>query len=122
MTPTDHQRALEDIRFVRKALTKQWINKMEREFVEETHAAIHRIEAALQSVAGDGWRPIDSAPRDRTTIFACDDKNGHRGLVSFNGREWECVHPLHNTPMGVGFYPTHWRDEPAQPAGEGETP
>jgi len=73
------------------------------------------LQSALDA-GGDAWQPIETAPRDGTTIFGRDNKNGHRGLVSFNGREWECVHPLTNTPMGIGFYPTHWQNEPETPA------
>jgi hypothetical protein len=61
------------------------------------------------------WRSIETAPRDGTTIFGCSWKMGQRGMVSFNGREWELVNGLTNFPMGVGFYPTHWVPLPPQP-------
>lgn len=65
-----------------------------------------------RSVAGINpsltWQPIDDAPKDGTTIFGVDAKMGNRGMVSFNGREWEMVDGLTNMPAGVGFYPTHW--------------
>lgn len=62
-----------------------------------------------------GWLPIDTAPRDGTTVFACDRQMGHRGMVHFNGIEWEMVDGLSNTPMGKGFYPTHWMPLPEGP-------
>jgi hypothetical protein len=62
------------------------------------------------------WQPIDTAPRDGTTIFAADWKEGQRGMVHFNAQgEWEMVDGLHNQPMGIGFYPTHWMPLPKSP-------
>jgi len=62
-----------------------------------------------------GWRPIEEAPRDGTAIFGCNYEMGHRGMVSFNGHEWEMVNGLTNMPMGIGFYPTHWQPLPTPP-------
>lgn len=65
------------------------------------------ILGALDAAARQ-WQPIETAPGDGKTIFGCDAKNGHRGLVHWNGAEWELVDGITNMPMGVGFYPTHW--------------
>jgi hypothetical protein len=63
-----------------------------------------------------GWKPIATAPRDGMTIFAAHWQTGQRGMVSFNKQgEWEMVNGLNNSPMGVGFYPTHWMHLPEQP-------
>lgn len=61
------------------------------------------------------WKPIETAPRDGMTIFAANAKMGQRGMVHFNGIEWEMVDGLTNTPMGIGFYPTHWMHLPESP-------
>jgi hypothetical protein len=63
------------------------------------------------------WQPISDAPRDGTTVFATNWKMGQRGMVSFNGHEWEMVDGLTNLPMDIGFYPTHWMPLPPQPNG-----
>lgn len=62
------------------------------------------------------WQPIETAPKDGTTIFAANAKLGQRGLVHMNSNgEWELVDGLTNLPAGIGFYPTHWMHEPPQP-------
>lgn len=61
------------------------------------------------------WQPIKTAPRDGTTIFGYAQKMGQRGMVHFNGSEWEMVNGLTNLPMGIGFYPTHWVALPPEP-------
>jgi hypothetical protein len=62
------------------------------------------------------WQPIETAPKDGTTIFGANVRLAQRGLVHFNAQgEWEMVNGLTNMPMGVGFYPTHWMPEPEPP-------
>lgn len=62
------------------------------------------------------WQPIESAPKDGTTIFGANAKMGQRGLVHMNSQgEWELVDGLTNYPMGKSFYPTHWLPEPDPP-------
>lgn len=62
------------------------------------------------------WRGIETAPKDGMTIFGCHDKLGQRGMVSFNGHEWEMVDGITNTRMGIGFFPTHWMHLPDPPS------
>lgn len=65
------------------------------------------------------WQPIETAPKDGTTIFGANVKLGQRGLVHMNNQgEWELVNGLTNYPMGIGFYPTHWMPEPKPPQSE----
>lgn len=61
------------------------------------------------------WQLIDSAPKDEITVFGSNWRTGQRGMISFNGTEWEMVDGLTNKPMGIGFYPTHWQHLPQQP-------
>ena len=58
------------------------------------------------------WRLIETAPRDGVTIFGENVKLGQRGMVHWNGWEWEIVDGLNNMPMGIGFCPTHWMPLP----------
>lgn len=61
------------------------------------------------------WQPIDSAPRDGTTIFGQSRVLGQRGMVHWNGTEWEMVDGLTNFPDGRVFEPTHWTLLPEAP-------
>jgi hypothetical protein len=77
-----------------------------------------RVAAEVERMVAT-WRPISEAPRDGTTVFGYAYKSARRGMVSFNGSEWEMVNGLTNLPMGIGFYPTHWTpllDAPPPPA------
>ena len=58
------------------------------------------------------WRLIETAPRDGVTIFGENVNLGQRGMVHWNGWEWEIVDGLDNMPMGIGFCPTHWMPLP----------
>jgi len=48
--------ALEDIRYIRKQVKTWHLNECEKNELEKTHAAIHRIEAALTPAIGDEER------------------------------------------------------------------
>jgi len=61
------------------------------------------------------WIPIADAPMDGVTIFGAHWQTGQRGMVHWNGNEWEMTDGLTNRPMGIGFYPTHWFPLPDQP-------
>lgn len=64
----------------------------------------------------EGWQPIETAPKDGTTIFGVDAKWGNRGMVHFNAQgEWEFVDGMTNLPAGHGFHPTHWHALLPQP-------
>lgn len=78
----------------------------------------------------DGWQTMETAPRHYKPIYACDVVRCYEGKVAHNGAEWELI-SHDGFPMGVGFYPTHWRplpdlpkppspNHPITPADEGE--
>lgn len=76
-----------------------------------TLIAAHTREALEQQ-----WQPIESAPKDGTTIWAENWKMAQRGMVYLNMQgEWELVDGMTNLPTGKGFYPTHWMPLPATP-------
>jgi len=61
------------------------------------------------------WRPIETAPKDGTTIWACHWRMAHRGMLSFWEGRWQLVDELENLPKGYGFEPTHWMPLPEPP-------
>lgn len=65
--------------------------------------------------AGDGWRPISEAPKDGTRIIGCDATRRYVALGYFDAvGEFDQV-DRQGGSMGMGFYPTHWRELPAPP-------
>ena len=61
------------------------------------------------------WQPIETAPIDRP-ILATSAIYGQWAIVEANEfAEWECL-SFELSPMGVGFYPTHWMPLPPPPA------
>lgn len=63
------------------------------------------------------WEKIESAPDD-TVVLAINPQRKQTALAFRNDqREWEQV-TCDFTPMGIGFYPTHWMPIPTPPAGE----
>jgi hypothetical protein len=62
------------------------------------------------------WQSIDTAPRDgNTAILAISVPHQQAGLVVYNKQgEWEAL-SVGGTPLGVGFYPTHWLPIPRPP-------
>ncbi len=83
-------------------------------------AVMKRALAAVPGKPREVWQPIETAPRDGTTIFGYSRKLGQRGMVHFNSNgEWEMVDGLTNMPAGVGFDPTHWHHLAAVPGKDG---
>ena|SRR5579862_846167 len=80
--------------------------KLERE-------AATALESALTS--SDGWRTMESAPRDGTEILTTNDYNATRYIVSYHNNGWLITKPAGRDP-NIYFHPTHWQPLPAPPA------
>jgi len=85
--------------------------------------ALLREAEAAQASGGDGWRTMDSAPKDGSKIDL---------LYPYpRGRQIDCFW-ISDRPLGPGWYskwshstipnmqPTHWRYPPPSPEREGE--
>lgn len=55
------------------------------------------------------WRPIETAPKDGTPIWAYLDGGFQTSLVFYNG-EWR-----HDVRVGIYFLPSYWMPLPAAP-------
>lgn len=94
-------------------------NSYECWWMKGARAAILAYRASAKP-HGEGWRPIESAPKDGVAFLACVDMwlticswNKHRN-------DWCCVAP------GYPSYPsderpTHWQPLPAPPKKDDET-
>lgn len=75
------------------------------------------ISAYLECV-GDGWQPIENAPRDGTRILSCrpdfKDRPLIYAIVAYKDGEWH-QQALMGGSLGVGYYPTHWQPLPNPP-------
>ncbi|WP_368649546.1 hypothetical protein [Brucella intermedia] len=77
--------------------------------------------AEAGKVEGDGWMPIESAPKDGTPflVFVPDDKfSDGTGIdvIWYDEEQWLFGS---NTPFYPANAPTHWRPLPSAPASEG---
>ena len=63
------------------------------------------------------WKTIETAPIDGAQFFGQNWRTGQRGILYRNKQwEWELIDGMTNTPMGIGFYPTHWMPLPNPPS------
>ena len=78
---------------------------------------------ALTTEAGDGWHPIETAPKDGTEfLIAYSDGTVRAGRYLDNShttRPWQGVRPMYGAES-AGRKITHWRPLPSPPATEGE--
>lgn len=77
-------------------------------------ASVYRRMLSTAPSAPDGWQPIETAPKDGTTLWVLDELYGKpwHYECNWNGIEW-----YHG--FGVAWpdaRPTHWRPLPAPPA------
>ena len=66
----------------------------------------------------DGWRPIESAPKDGTLILACGF--GPKGYfvadVKYKDEQWMIFHPEEDDWTVASHRVTHWRPLPSPPS------
>ncbi|NIH74462.1 hypothetical protein FHV99_001669 [Ochrobactrum sp. P20RRXII] len=76
------------------------------------------VHAAAGKVEGDGWLPIESAPKDKMLLLAC----ANWAPVEKLGREVPIKVGYHSfgrwTVFGASWTPTHWRPLPSAPSQE----
>lgn len=109
----------------RKALTTGYGVLLESEEIFNLgwRMAITAAKEALSLVpqpAGDGWRTMDSAPKDGTKIevkYISDDPRPVRWGTSDHGTWWHLT-DVHRSAI-IKFDPTHWRPLPNPPTMEG---
>lgn len=75
---------------------------------------IAALEARVRELEGErGWRPIETAPKDGTTVLARQG-NWAAFHTYWNGDSWSPVE------YNGSFRPTHWQPLPLPPAGTTE--
>lgn len=89
-------------------------------FLNKEHA---RALAALLREAGEGWLPIESAPRDGTWFLAANDEVVDRCFFTttdYCDPGWYFAFACFPLDCGGDERPTHWRPLPAPPATGGK--
>ncbi len=108
-------------------------NVFMKEYTDETWGSIsfkawERVANALKDylasrnlIGGDeGWRPIESAPRD-IPILVTDGIYVYQSSWKRNkGPGWHGPIPMGAYPKGCSLKPTHWQPLPSPPASTGE--
>lgn len=79
-------------------------------------ASVLHVDAG--KVEGDGWLPIESAPKDGTEIWGWHKVAGPAQTRFYDG-EWCCVDWDEDQYIACTWEPTHWRPLPSAPASEG---
>jgi hypothetical protein len=59
-----------------------------------------------QATEGDGWKPIETAPRNNTLIQACENTSQRFALYRcyWKNGKWVCLE------FKFQVHPTHWRE------------
>jgi hypothetical protein len=81
----------------------------EYEAVDLIDTVVARLTPA-PAEAGEGWMPIESAPKDGTVVIATDGKAVQESY--FSGTAWRAS----SRQSELWSSPTHWRPLPAPPA------
>lgn len=102
--------------------------EMFQRYVREAKAAAYRAEQAetalaAERVRGDGWRTIDSAPKDGTPVFVARDMGQIWGWVrgtaywtDARGISGWIARGISDPPGELGLgEPTHWQPLPPPP-------
>lgn len=78
--------------------------------IEITDLERKKLAEAVPIVRKDGWRPIETAPKDGTGLLVYSDERIISAMWSVGADDWvEVVH-------GYTFYdPTHWMPLPEPP-------
>nr|WP_176024695.1 DUF551 domain-containing protein [Brucella pseudintermedia] len=120
--------ALVDALEVAKNELQAWIKCADENglCVTSTPHVIDHIDIALASlsspdhadagkVEGDGWLPIESAPKDGTEIWGWHKVAGPAQTRFYDG-EWCCVDWDEDQYIACTCEPTHWRPLPSAPS------
>ena len=77
-----------------------------------THANNTEAEAiAAWNRRSDGWRPIESAPKDGTQVLLVDDAPTPEAVIGY----WDENTDWRHVPGEWPLSPTHWQPLPAPP-------
>lgn len=88
------------------------------EAIQERRALSSPDHADAGKVEGDGWLPIESAPKDGTEILGWHKVAGPAQTRFYDG-EWCCVDWNEDQYIACTWEPSHWRPLPSAPASEG---
>jgi hypothetical protein len=69
---------------------------------------------------GEGWQPIETAPKDGTNLLMC---SGDHWMTTGSWNKWRgewCINAPGYPRYGYDEQPTHWQSLPASPSAQGE--
>lgn len=98
-----------------ETITRLWSEAIVQAAVEqrsEPHVFAELVLAAAGRAAAEGWRPIETAPKDGSAILTPEGITWWHKESWMSGR-WECCG---NGDAFTFMGPTHWMPLPAPPA------
>jgi hypothetical protein len=89
--------------------------------IGEAWELLDRAASAL-SRAGNGWQPIETAPKDRTAILVSGigPRGRYHDIIAWADDEWRTFDVVEDCYSYPVLPPTHWMPLPAAPHPEQE--
>ena len=108
---TDTPEAIMARAIIRDNYSLEWAEAYVKKQIAALHAAGYEIV--------QGWKPIESAPRDGTEILGWEKSEGMAIIAYRPDMAGNTKYEWFNLDHGTPYCPTHWRPRPAPPEGEG---
>lgn len=116
----DRMTTLDDLARVEREL-REYVSILESHLYNQPDRASwveNKADTIAAFIAAQGWRPIETAPKDWTHVLVVDDGTVGEARWTDDGWYWGSDHS--SNPWSCLLNPTHWMPLPAAPSGTKE--
>ena len=109
---------VEKLKIEAKKFMHKWIKAGIKDEPYRVEMLIDELIRRGFRMQGDGWMPIETAPRDGTEVILWSSKNPtmEPTVARFDEGEWQSIHFLGGLyEHALWFTPSHWTPLPAAP-------